>query len=156
MTTAVGLALTKALDAAPGKGWNMDQKIHNYLKDHPHKTKEEITKALGFGSVDSVYACLRRALIDGLLRKRKGSRFTKAVWEYEVVFKEFQQPLWVRKKKETKVEEEHEVLIDTPKSWDVNFTPKTEKPHKFNIDSLTLGEARNLYNELHKMFGGGK
>ena len=147
MTTAVGLALTKALDTAPGKGWNMDQKIHNYLKDHPHKTKEEIAKALGFGSVDSVYVCLRRALIDGLLRKRKGSRFTKAVWEYEVVFKEFQQPLWVRKKKETKVEEEPEVLIDTP---------KTEKPHKFNIDSLTLGEARNLYNELHKMFGGGK
>ena len=148
MTTAVGLALTKALDAVPGKGWNLDQKIHHYLKDHPNKTNEEIAKALGSNS-HSTYVCLNRALKAGLLRRRKGSRFTKGVWEYEVVFKEFQQPPYHNsKKKQPK-------LADSPEITHVAEAaqPKTSK---FDIDSLTLGEARNLYNELHKMFGGGK
>lgn len=153
MTTTVGLALTKALDAAPGKGWNMDQKIHHYLKDHPNKTKEEIAKALGFPSIGSTYAALKRAMREGLLRKQRGTRFTKGVWEYQIVFKEFQQPSWGYVKVADRVKP------DKPNQeikTGINWAPETEKPPKFDIDSLTLGEARKLYNDLHKMFGGGK
>ena len=127
-----------------------NKRIWLWLKDHPGKTAKEISAALNI-PMTIVYT------VAGDMHKRKMLKIEKQVLSYNrgkfgppevniytALGKEFELlPMPKRKKPVT--------YVKRPEPFPVKPIP--EKPKKFNVEDMSVSEARELYDQLKKIFG---
>ena len=130
------------------RGMTNYQKIHRWLLDHPNRTNEEMSAGLGI-ALPTTRAVTFEMLRRGMLTRQRSSRQGKGVNEYAARYREYELlPL----------KAERPPRIRTPK-------PDKAAPRRPGdcsvvagevcIENMSIAEARALYAQLHKIFGGG-
>lgn len=154
MTTVMNEAVEAAFEKAGKKPPSMMERIHLWLKDHPHKTSAEVTAAFPDSPTSSVGSLISQMYRRGMLARRQGERHGYGCWEWAIVSPTYELlpppksgPEKRRAAKKTFTPKEPVVVVPpTP-------APTMTKPAlPIDVESLTIAQARELYKKLKAMF----
>lgn len=118
------------------------ERIWMYLKDHPNKTLEEVAAALSM-KMNTVSAAFHDMFAQrGMLKRQRGSRMGRGVWEYTALGGTYE--LLPRKAK----------VKASPAPAPVQLAPDAAPAPRpaFDIEAYTLGELRAIHAQLDKLF----
>lgn len=124
------------------------RRVWNWLRDHPNKTAREVATALN-EKINIVQTELRdmsmRKMVKGSITLHKPYRGTgrKSVYEYTVTTNEYELLPYA--------------TLNAPSQSTVNVV-KYERPAEpvngeIDVDSLSIAEARRIYDRLKEIFG---
>ena len=146
--------ITIALKTAGVKLPSQMKRIWTYIKDHPNTTRDTLGKALNLpaGNISSLLTqMLNRKMItrteDSRRIMRSGISKFETVWVYNTDMGEYEILPVCKKKAEPARSAPGPVLHVTPPPVPALLTTR-------NIPDMKLSDARDLYLELKKYFGG--
>lgn len=143
------------------------ERIWLYVKDHPGLTAGDIIKRTGWGH-GSVYDCLYRLLDRGMLIDEEkpvampalGSQVVRNVKHYRVnpklqgIYELWAAPHKPPKQQPVAGKPQEAAFMAPPVALPVASAQQLQPGDPdFDLDSLPLGKARRLYEQLHKLFG---
>ena len=137
-------AMTEAFKYA-GVKLSQKERIHAWMKDHPWKTYDEISKALHIhtSSVSSVLSDMQSR---GMVKSQRGSRMGRGFTEYAVTMQVYEN---LPKPAKPSAQPKSLTSADIPmEAQPLVVVP----PPKINLEALTIAEARELYHQLKGMF----
>lgn len=160
MTHAFNEAVTKTVvsNGAVLRLPTQTEAIWRWLKDHPHRTTNEVAAATHIPESRVRAVVWQMHTERGMLDRRRGSRHGKGVWEYTALGNTYE---LLPKKANTPegkaisaaVAERNLTLPpDESAALDKMLGIPAERP-KFDIEVYTLGELRTIYAELKALFG---
>jgi DNA-binding CsgD family transcriptional regulator len=164
-------AITMAMHNAGVQLPPLNKRVWLWLNDHPGKTSKQIAIALGekhSNVATTLGQMVKRRMVQGT--KQQHPHRNVQEWHYETCIKQYEL-LPMRKAKpqpKPKVDVKNGIITgfglsavpvstETVASLAVPLSvasPFEQPKCKFNLDDLTVREARALYEQLHKMFGG--
>ena len=132
------------------------ERIWNWLTDHPNQTAQEVAKALKFPGTSSLIAQMQRRNMllisydDCRLKGQKVKRF-KPITKTYILLPQSKETLGQRKKIVSAAVSTH---IPTPlQTPQVTIATLKTPAFAWNVEAMTIADARALYLQLHKMFG---
>lgn len=146
--------MTHALQTAGIKTLSQIQLTWTWLKDHPNKTAREVETALKFSGTSSTLAQLRKR---GMVtcKPEQDARNPMPVNRYTAVGTEYELKPMPKKVKPVKPSQfTNAAGLPIAASSAVPVAPVPAAPADFNLDTMTIADARKLYKQLHRMFGG--
>lgn len=139
MTTQIIEAFKKA-----GLKMTKAERIWLYLKDKPGRTVKQIEADLHMQAINAPIHYMREG---GLLRVEQERFNNRKTNVYYAKGAEFSSEGLYSKPKLKPAAASCTVVTSNPEA------SKGESKPIFNLETLTIGEARNLYSQLKKMFG---
>lgn len=156
--------MTTALQEAGIKTPTVMYRIWNWLKDHPEKTAEDVTKALGssYPLNTQLTDMYKRGMLTVFKDKSHKKLITGAhpmVFRYSVANPREYVLLPKPKKKSVKlakpVIQRPQPSLPKPVPKPVPApTPVSTSQAKLDIDNMTVGEAKRIYAQLQEFFKG--
>ena len=149
----ITVALKEAGMALP----TQNQRIWNWLKDHPNKTTLEISKALNLtlGNVSSLISGMYKRKMVTAINDKSNSR-RGVVGRYSVVGREYE--LLPLPKQQVVARPQPRPIDVAPPAPTPNNVRQAEVPTTAEqiLEKLSVKQAHELYVALHGMFGGAK
>lgn len=152
------MLVTNAPISAGFPSMSLKKRVWLWLRDHPGKTSTEIANGMSLqqSSISVVMKDMtdREMVARKLVHRRNVSSIRPQVFEYETCIREFE-VLPKKTKVAGKKTRGRRPLVDLFNKA-AGIITEDVPTSKIDIDKMPIGEARALYEKLHKLFGGSK
>ena len=136
------------------------ERVWHYIRDNPDATLAKIESVYGPSSKQTIHSLYCRKMLARRMEKRRiGGGRVRSIYLYKVVMQEYELlPLPVKPKAENPLKVRPEagepVMLSLSTAKFAATPPPTDASTKLDsyIDSLTVGEARQLYGKLKAIF----
>ena len=157
LVTNIPVLQSTSIHAAGFPSMSLKKRVWLWLRDHPGKTSVEIANGMGHqqSSISVVLKDMtdRAMVVRKLVHRRNMSSIRPQVFEYETCIREFE--VLPKKTKIGQKTDGRRPLVDLFNKA-AGIITEDVPTSKIDIDKMPIGEARALYEKLHKLFGGSK